>query len=211
MFDPSQASQLGADTVLRTARLQWAAKAHRKKGRGPFSRKSSQIQDVMTSGFDRFPTGNSSKTEAPHTKCTVRAGEILFQPSHWLHEVVGTADEEGKNIAVNLFFSPVFARFKSPTDAIDLERKFQVNPKYWDLYNQEKDAEKDSKSAVPRDLETIELDIGEVRNRLNQALGDIKEAQDRENGALYDLDRLQNELAFNYPHRTEAVDLKEEL
>jgi len=38
---------------------------------------------------------------------------MLFQPSHWWHEVVSTPGPEGISIGVNYFFEPLYQRYNS--------------------------------------------------------------------------------------------------
>lgn len=51
--------------------------------------------------FPRFAT-------AQPVHCTIRAGDMLFLPSWWWHEVRSAPDEFARNIAVNFWYSPVF-------------------------------------------------------------------------------------------------------
>jgi hypothetical protein len=42
--------------------------------------------------------------------CVVEAGDTLYLPAHWWHEVTSTSDQDGKCLGVNQFFEPVYVR-----------------------------------------------------------------------------------------------------
>lgn len=71
--------------------------------------------------------------------CEVKAGETLFLPSYWFHEVTSLGEDSSENIAIgiNNFFMPWFQRasqrglsrtFESPS--------FSLNPAYSHLHGE---------------------------------------------------------------------------
>lgn len=56
--------------------------------------------------YTRFPL----LQQAQGFQCRVQAGDTLYLPAHWWHEVTSESDEEGKCIGVNRFFEPVYLR-----------------------------------------------------------------------------------------------------
>ena len=136
MFDPSSADTLQADTMVRTARLSYR--------NGRIHRDEANIADVTSPGAtDRFPAVNLTDafaqvrrfggllgTTRRHTTCTLRAGEVLYQPGHWMHEVRSAADGEGKSIALNYFFPKYYERYGSPTGKREADKSFYVTKEY---------------------------------------------------------------------------------
>ena len=43
--------------------------------------------------------------------CRVNAGDVIYVPSHWWHEVRSLPDTEGKTVAINYFFEPWYERY----------------------------------------------------------------------------------------------------
>uniref|UniRef100_A0A7S1JGX9 JmjC domain-containing protein n=1 Tax=Eutreptiella gymnastica TaxID=73025 RepID=A0A7S1JGX9_9EUGL len=58
--------------------------------------------NVAAPDLKRYPLYAKAKP----INITLRAGEMLYMPSFWWHSVVSHADAEGKNIAINFWYSP---------------------------------------------------------------------------------------------------------
>ena len=41
----------------------------------------------------------------------MNAGDVIYVPSHWWHEVRSLPDTEGKTVAINYFFEPWYERY----------------------------------------------------------------------------------------------------
>lgn len=62
--------------------------------------------NIRRKNYHQFP----KLSKARGFECTVRSGDTLYVPAHWWHEVASTSDEEGKCVAVNRFFEPLYIR-----------------------------------------------------------------------------------------------------
>lgn len=57
--------------------------------------------------FDRFPESANAKQMA----CRVDAGDVLYLPAFWWHEVVSAPDkQERRNLAINFWYTPVWSK-----------------------------------------------------------------------------------------------------
>lgn len=55
--------------------------------------------------------------EARRVSCRVEAGDAIYVPTEWWHEVESHPDADGKTVGVNLFYRPWFHRFGFVQDA----------------------------------------------------------------------------------------------
>ena len=71
--------------------------------------------------YARFPL---QRTDTTPIVCIVRSGEILYNPSHWWHEVQSSPDREGKTIGVNWFFEPLHNRHNASDPFLHFNRHY---------------------------------------------------------------------------------------
>lgn len=66
--------------------------------------------------LERFPRF----ANATPITCEVRAGDLLFVPSRWWHEVKSIGDENGKTVAVNWWYKPWYHKlaFREESDSL---------------------------------------------------------------------------------------------
>ncbi|GFS22443.1 JmjC domain-containing protein 7 [Elysia marginata] len=81
--------------------------------------------DLKRPNLKRFPLF----ADARPMKCSIKAGEILFMPAFWWHEVQSRPNvSEHRNLAVNFWYKPFLTKeFPCP------ECRLDVNPKYYHL------------------------------------------------------------------------------
>ena len=82
--------------------------------------------NVKHPDYKKFP----SLRQARGFECQVKAGETLYLPAHWWHEVTSSPDKEGKCIGVNSFFEPMYLRTHHNTSL----NFFQTNRYYGHLH-----------------------------------------------------------------------------
>jgi len=58
--------------------------------------------DISHPDLERYPLFKKAKS----MECTIEAGEVLYLPSFWWHEVRSSPDEHRRNIAVNYWYTP---------------------------------------------------------------------------------------------------------
>ena len=70
---------------------------------------SPAVYNLSTTCLSLLLTRYPKYAEARKVTCEVKAGETLFLPSYWWHEVTTIGDDTPENIAIgiNNFFSPV--------------------------------------------------------------------------------------------------------
>jgi jumonji domain-containing protein 7 len=134
LFDPSQSANVYGDTLMRSATIQaeyrveevnytCPIKSHDNcwiepgVGKYIFSRPPEAVDphlyshtyspvDISRPDYVQFP----KLKEARSFNCTIRAGDALYIPSYWWHEVLTYDDEEHKSIGINYFFDPYYQR-----------------------------------------------------------------------------------------------------
>lgn len=81
--------------------------------------------DILSPDYETFPKFKNAKPIV----CRVEAGDVLFLPSFWWHEVQSHPDsDEMINIAVNFWYRPFFTKdFPCP------ECELELNPAYREL------------------------------------------------------------------------------
>ncbi|KAH9495848.1 hypothetical protein Btru_015241 [Bulinus truncatus] len=81
--------------------------------------------DLSNPDFKRFP----KFAVLEPLKCTIKAGEVLYMPAFWWHEVQSRPNSsEHRNLAVNYWYKPFLTReFPCPECQLD------VNPEYFHL------------------------------------------------------------------------------
>lgn len=70
--------------------------------------------------YEKYPKSKNLKV----ITCHVETGEILFNPSHWWHEVQSGADEEGKSVGINWFLGPMYHHFFANSSTFEPNRLY---------------------------------------------------------------------------------------
>jgi hypothetical protein len=145
LFDPSQSASVYGDTLMRSATIHAEYRVEEVNyscpisyrdncgiepgvGRYTFYRPPEAVDphlyshtyspvDISRPDYARFP----KLRKARGFNCTLRAGDALYIPSYWWHEVLTYDDEEHKSLGINYFFEPYFHRVRRD-DAVYLTR-----------------------------------------------------------------------------------------
>jgi jumonji domain-containing protein 7 len=118
LFDPSLSEFLYADLPLRSG--SYSAKID-SFGNVDFTRNAVDSSSNSVEANTYSPVDIRTPNYALHPKyrvaeskkidCVVEAGDILYLPSHWWHQVDSFGDSaEEKTVAVNYFFEPFYNR-----------------------------------------------------------------------------------------------------
>jgi len=83
--------------------------------------------DIKKPNEDSYPLFKNAKS----MRCSIGAGEVLYLPSFWWHEVASVPDQLKRNIAVNYWFTP-FLNKEFPCSSCRLF----VSPEYNNLFEE---------------------------------------------------------------------------
>jgi len=141
LYDPSQ-----SDKLYSGVGISWSGNlkySFNEQGIGVFQRDKSLL-GIITEDSARINAMAPVNIKKPdykkypklkHTrplKCTIKPGEVLYNPSHWWHEVE-SVPENGISVGINYFFQPFYNRWDT---TLQLEKNQHYDPirrKGWNL------------------------------------------------------------------------------